>query len=64
MKNLKKLSRNNLKDLIGGGPFGMDNSTGEKSCTKCVKCKSGNISCATDTVGNCDCALSLAQSVC
>gem|GEM_PF-4801909 len=63
MRNLKKLYRNDLKNLTGGGPIGMDNSTGQ-SCTRCVTCKNGLRSCATDRIGNCDCAESLANAMC
>lgn len=64
MKNFRKISKNNLKNVTGSGPIPMDNSVGEKSCTRCVTCKNGLRSCATDTIGNCDCAQSLAQSIC
>ena len=63
MKNLKKISRQNLKDVFGGK---LNPNTGsvDGSCTRCVRCANGMNSCATDTIGNCDCAQSLAQSMC
>ncbi|WP_370898533.1 bacteriocin-like protein [Chryseobacterium gossypii] len=57
MKNLKKLSRSKLRDLNGG-------VAEEGSCTRCVTCSNGMRSCATDTIGNCDCAENLAQAMC
>jgi len=56
MKNLKKLSRTDLKNVNGGNA--------PASCTQCVVCANGMHSCATDSVGNCDCAASLAAAMC
>lgn len=56
MKNLKKLSRNDLKKVSGGNA--------PESCTRCVTCSYGLHSCYTDSVGNCDCAQSQAQAMC
>ena len=56
MKNLKKLTREDLKKVNGGSE--------PQSCTQCVSCPNGMQSCATDTVGNCDCAAGLASSMC
>lgn len=57
MKNLKKISRNELKKFVGG-------KMQEESCTRCTKCANGMNSCATDAVGNCNCAEQLAAAMC
>lgn len=74
MKNLKRLSRNDLRNLSGGtkceqmrGGFSCDDSdVGGDSCKMCVSCsnRQGSESCYTDPGGNCAKAKQMAQSLC
>lgn len=61
MKNLKKLSRNELKN-VGGGAFGMDGTL--EPVKACTKCPSGVTSCYTDPDGDYNKALKMAKSLC
>ncbi|WP_265427586.1 bacteriocin-like protein [Chryseobacterium sp. YIM B08800] len=71
MKNLKKISRKNLKEIYGGGgaefDLGFDDGTGGgESCKQCVACsnRQGSQSCYTDPGGDCGKALSMAKELC
>ncbi|UKB84447.1 hypothetical protein LF887_01995 [Chryseobacterium sp. MEBOG06] len=69
MKNLKKLSRNELKTLNGFGsinPFFSEDPGEAEGCKQCVSCsnRQGSQSCYTDPKGDCGKALSMAQSLC
>lgn len=71
MKNLRKFSRNELKNIDGGirNPqehLAGDGGGGTDGCKQCVSCsnRQGSPSCYTDPNGDCAKALSMAKSLC
>ena len=71
MKNLKKISRRYLKNIIGRGED-IDEACCERTnsggtgCKQCVSCsnRQGSQSCYTDPNGDCQKALNMARSLC